>query len=167
MANQKSKGYDWVQGVADTTQGEMHKTEMDTYSLTEGYFQNTANLANNDFLVTAPLPGDVRGDIIVHVRRMLGSANLTLDMEYSLNVAEGDGNVLGEQGQWSSVTGAAIPFTISGSTTATVGGDWFKWDIAENGLFPLMRLVHKNETGGTISTSGILWDITVSYMRSN
>ena len=162
MANQAV--FEWHKGLETNPAGVAIAARSSDFYLHYDYWicyiTYTDNLANGDWVVTAPFPTHINSDFIIYVQRIGGSSSLNLNMEGSVVPLS---PLLSDTTTWDSITGANADYEISGSTAPTAGGDWFKWDVAENGIMPLMRLAHKNESG---SNETLAWKMYLSFMRN-
>ena len=174
MANHLPMQMNWTKGTPESfggTEYPMNLKEFEFWRLDNFAQVAGADIADDDFMISPPLPaGDIKGDIIVMARRILGNINLQLDMEYTTNLGPCDGHgTTWENGIWKSVTGDKITWAISGTGNATPTFDYFLWDVAENGFFPKMRLAYKNETGSNITgdtTDRVYWSLFLGHSRT-
>ena len=138
--------------------------DYNSYNLSFGGNNPNENLVSpDDWLMTEPIPGPITSDFVVFVKRNNGSSNLKLDVEGTLSTNAGiqntrDNNKTG----WESMTGSTMTFENSGTTSPTPEGDYAKWDIAENGIMPLMRFAWENDTASSLTPD---WSLSLSFMR--
>ena len=138
--------------------------DYNSYNLSFGGNNPSENLIPvNEWIVTEPIPGPITSDFIVYVKRNSGSSDLKLDIEGTLSTNSGIKSTRdNDETGWESMLDVTMTYEISGTTSPTPAGDWFKWDIAENGIMPLMRLAWKNETVASLMAD---WNISISFMR--
>jgi hypothetical protein len=162
MANH-SKPIKWERGSHSET-NPMHKSFADSYFAT---FQvndlpGLTTVANGDWLTTEPIPQDICSDFILTCRRMAGTVDLPLEIEGSHDpfMKNKTGSAAGED--WESMTGQDLVWNISGTANPTPWFDWVKFDLAEIGVMPYIRLAYKNSTGSATSP---IHQVTLSFER--
>ena len=119
------------------------------------------SVANGDWVVTEPFPQDISSDFSVNARKLTGSSTFNLDVEGSINPLSKQKS---DTTSWNSTIGSSFTWSVSGNTSAATAGDYFRYDIGENGTMPSMRLAFKNETGS--AWTGV-WEVVIVFERGD